>query len=204
MKLSSSLKTLLLASSLLTTAAFAQEQAATEAPATDAAPAADAAAAADVAPVAEAAATNASAEAAAPVADAAAVQEAAPAAPASALSPAVLAAVGTPSAGKALVVFYRPNKFAGGAVGIKIRENETDIVKLQSGQYLVLEAEPGAHAYTVKEKDVTNIETEAGETYFLVGTISMGMMSGKGNLAPSDAAGFEKVLKKLSKVVPQK
>ena len=200
MKLSSSIKTLVLASTLLTASAFAQDQAAaapaTETPASDAAPAAEA-----VAPAPEAAAPAAEAVAPAAAVDADPAAQVAPAA--SSLSPAVIAAVGTPSAGKALVVFYRESKFVGGAVGIKVTENDEELVKLYSGQYFVLETEPGAHAYASK-KDITNIETEAGETYFLAGTISMGMMSGKTNLAPSDAAGFEAVLSKLTKAAPKK
>lgn len=208
MKFSSSLKTLMLASSLLTTAAFAQEQAAAEmTPATDAAAPADVSEAAPAEAVETAqAAEAADATEAAPAADVAV--EAAPAAPAapatSAFSAAVMAAIGTPSPGKAMVVFFRPNKMMGGAVGMKVRENDADLVKLYTGQYFIHETEPGQHAYALKGNDVTNIETEAGETYFLSGSISMGMMSGRPNLAPSDAAGFEAALPKMSKLVAKK
>lgn len=202
MKFSSSLKTLMLATSLLTTAAFAQEQAAAEmTPATDAAAPADVTEAAP----AEAVETAQPAEAAdaAPAAEVAV--EAAPAAPAtSAFSAAVMAAIGTPSPGKAMVVFFRPNKNFGGALGLKVRENDTDLVKLYTGQYFIHETEPGEHAYVLKGNDVTHIETEAGETYFLTSQIALGMMSGRPNLAPANAADFEAALPRMSKLVPKK
>ena len=47
-------------------------------------------------------------------------------------------------------------------------------------------AEPGAHAYTVhsEAKDVLNLEVEAGETYFVSGGVSMGVLAGRPNLSP--------------------
>jgi hypothetical protein len=127
----------------------------------------------------------------------------APAAPA-ALSEKVLAAIGAPPEGKALVVFFRPSKFIGAAIGFKVRENEVELGKLKNGSYFVLVVEPGEHTYVVhsEAKDVTRIEAEAGETYFLAGSVSMGVMAGHPNLSPADAAAFEAVLAKLKKTAP--
>jgi len=176
----------------------AQEAATAEAPppteATEAVkPIEPAAQAAEAAPVAEAV----------PAAEAAAPEPvAAPnAASDGALSEKVVAAVGTPPEGKAHIVFFRPSKFVGSAIGFKVRENEVELGKLRNGNYFVLAVEPGAHAYVVhsEAKDVTNIEAEAGETYFLSASISMGVMAGRPNLSPSDAAAFEAALGKLKK-----
>lgn len=136
-------------------------------------------------------------------------QDAAPEAPAAppaaaGLDPKVAAAVGTPPEGKAHVVFFRPSKFVGAAVGFKVRENDVELGKLRNGNYFVLAVEPGEHTYVVhsETKDVTPIEAEAGETYFLSGSISMGVMAGRPNLSPSDAASFAAALPKLKPSKP--
>jgi hypothetical protein len=112
---------------------------------------------------------------------------------------AVLDVIGKPEPGKALIVFFRANRFAGAAIKFKVRENEVELGKLGSGNYILAQVEPGKHTYTVhsEAKDVTNIEVEAGETYFVVGTITMGFMAGHPNLTPSTAATFETEMKKL-------
>ena len=111
----------------------------------------------------------------------------------------VLNVVGKPEDGKALVVFFRANRFAGAGVNFKVREGEVELGKLKSGSYILAQVEPGKHTYTVhsEAKDVTNIEVEAGETYFIVGSISMGFMSGRPNLTPSDALKFQSEMKKM-------
>jgi hypothetical protein len=125
-------------------------------------------------------------------------------APTSALSEKVAAAIGAPPEGKAHVVFFRPSKFVGAAIGFKVRENEVELGKLKNGSYFVLVVEPGQHTYVVhsEAKDVTRIEAEAGETYFLAGSVTMGVMAGHPNLSPADAAAFEAVLAKLKKTAP--
>lgn len=141
---------------------------------------------------------------AAPAATAAEPAAAAPAAAPAAFSEKVAAAIGTPPEGKAHIVFFRPSKFVGAAIGFKVRENGVELGKLKNGSYFVLPVEPGAHTYVVhsEAKDVTNIEAEAGETYFLVGTVTMGVMAGHPNLSPADAAAFEAALAKMKKTAP--
>ncbi len=122
------------------------------------------------------------------------------AAPAS-FSAAVTEAIGAPPEGKGHIVFFRPNKFVGGAIGYKVREATAELGKLKNGSFFVLDVEPGAHTYTVhsENKDMTNIEVEAGETYFLIGTVTMGVFAGRPNLSPSDVTAFEALLPKLKK-----
>lgn len=131
-------------------------------------------------------------------------QEAAPATAPVTAPDAVSAAIGTPEAGKALVVFFRPSAFKGAAIGFIVREGETELGKLRSGNYFTLQVEPGKHDYTVhsEAKDVTTIEAEEGETYFLAGEINMGFMAGRPNLSPSDLEGFKKAFPKLKKSKP--
>lgn len=129
---------------------------------------------------------------------------AAGAAAAAELKPAVAEMVGKPAEGKGLVVFFRPSKFVGAAVGFKVREGEHELGKLRNGKYFTIDATPGAHAYTVhsEAKDLLNLEVEAGETYFVAGAQSMGVIVARPNISPSTADDFEKVMKKLTKAKP--
>ena len=60
------------------------------------------------------------------------------------------------------------------------------------GSYFVSSIAPGTHVYTVhsEAKDVLTIEVEAGETYYVQGSITMGILAGRPNLSPSDEAAF--------------
>lgn len=104
-----------------------------------------------------------------------------------------------PPEGKGQIVFFREKKFAGAAVRYKVREGETELGKLSSGTYFVHVAEPGSHEYTVhsEAKDILNLEVEPGETYYVLGSITMGFMAGRPNLSPSDEAVFSTMSKKL-------
>lgn len=166
-------------------------------------PIASLAVAADVDPASPAPAPVEQPAPAAPAAEApvaAPVQaEAAPAAGASSI-------VGVPPQNKGQIVFFRPSRFVGGAIGFKVREGETELGKLNSGKYFVVPVEPGAHQYTVhsEAKDILNLEVEAGETYYVQGTISMGVLAGRPNLAPSTQAEFEAMSSKLKPAKPLK
>lgn len=107
--------------------------------------------------------------------------------------------IGVPPQGKGQIVFFRPSKFVGGAVGFKVREGETELGKLRSGKYFVHVAEPGTHEYRVhgETKDVLTMEIEAGETYYVQGTLGMGIVAGRPNLSPTDAAAFNALADKL-------
>lgn len=136
---------------------------------------------------------DASAPAAMPIADAA------PAAASVTSATAANALIGPAPEDKGQIVFYREPKFAGGAIGFKVREGDAEIGKLRSGNYFVALVEPGRHEYNVKgeTRDILPIEVEAGETYYVKTTVSMGILAGRPNLAPSDATNFLAVSKKL-------
>lgn len=150
----------------------------------------------------DAPATAAAQETPAPTAEPVATANAAPAGT-SPISPKVLNAIGAPKEGKGQIVVFRPSKFAGAAIKYKVREGEKELGQLSNGRYFVVQVEPGPHTYVVhsEAKDVTNIEVEAGETYFLVGSVSMGFMAGRPNLSPSDAAAFEAVMGKMTRTM---
>lgn len=133
--------------------------------------------------------------------EAAAIEAAAEPTPSEALEPEVAEAgaslagglIPAPPPGKGQIVFFREKKFAGSAVRYKVREGEAELGKLGSGTYFVHVADPGAHEYTVhsEAKDVLSLEVEEGETYFVIGTVTMGFMAGRPNLSPSDEATFQ-------------
>jgi hypothetical protein len=104
------------------------------------------------------------------------------------------------------IVFFRESKFVGGAIGYKVREGDVELGKLSNGSFFVHAATPGAHAYTVhsEAKDVLNIEIEAGETYYVLGGVTMGVLAGRPNLSPSDQAAFTAIAAKLKPAKPLK
>jgi hypothetical protein len=112
-------------------------------------------------------------------------------------APAAGAAAAEASTGT--VVFFREKKFAGAAVSYKVRENGVELCKLKSGTYCNVQVSTGKHVYEVhsEAKDVFTLEVESGETYYVVGAISMGFMAGHPNLSPSDKGTFEGMKAKL-------
>lgn len=131
-------------------------------------------------------------------------QEATPAvaAPAAAALPNGIAA---PPDGMGQIVFFRPSKMMGAALGFIVRENGEELGKLRNGTYFVHTTTPGQHSYVVhsEAKDVMNIEVEAGETYYVSGSLGMGVIAGRPNLSPSDQAAFV-ASKKLKPAKPLK
>ena len=102
-------------------------------------------------------------------------------------------------ADKAQIVFFRESKFVGAAIGFKVREGENELGKLRSGKYFIANVEPGKHEYNVhgETKDVLTMEVEAGETYYVLGSLGMGIVAGRPNLSPSDEATFVSMSGKL-------
>lgn len=97
------------------------------------------------------------------------------------------------------VIFFREKKMMGAAISYKVRENGVELCKLGSGSFCTVEVEVGKHAYVTKTEatDVLNMEVESGETYYVQASISMGVMAGHSNLAPSTKDVFEGMKAKL-------
>lgn len=104
----------------------------------------------------------------------------------------------------ATIVFFRPKKMVGAAVGFKVREGGVELGKLRNGSFFALKVAPGRHEYVVhsEAKDVLTMEVEAGETYYVQGTLGMGVVAGRPNLSPSDQATFESMKAKLKERAP--
>lgn len=107
--------------------------------------------------------------------------------------------IGPAPEGLGQVVFFRPSKMAGSAIGFKVREGDVELGKLRNGKYFVSNVEPGVHEYVVhsEAKDILTLEVEAGETYYVQGTLTMGILAGRPNLSPSDEATFSGMSNKL-------
>jgi hypothetical protein len=193
------------------TAAAAAALALTMAPAAFAedAPAAAAAPAAAPAPADQPAPAAAPAEAAQPGPAAAPAPEAAPVpAPAAEAPPKPVDLNGfimPPPAGKGQVVFFRKGGLMGAAIVYKVREGTTAYGTLSPGRYFVAAFEPGKHTFVVhsEAKDEMTLEVDAGETYFVEGTVAMGVMVGRPNLTPSSQVVFDAVSKKLKLAKPE-
>lgn len=97
------------------------------------------------------------------------------------------------------VVFFREKKMMGAAISYKVRENGVELCKLGSGSFCTVKVPVGKHAYVTKTEatDVLNMEVESGETYYVQASISMGVMAGHSNLAPSTKDVFDGMKAKL-------
>jgi hypothetical protein len=193
-------------------AAAAPPAAASAAPAAPAAAPADSSApanaAAPVAPASSAAPTVSGASVSgAPPAGSAAPAAAAPAAAAAAAAPPPVAQapnaslIGPPPPGQGQVVFFRSWNILGAAISYIVREDKTELGEVSIGSYFVVPLDPGTHTFTVHSevKDNLTLEVDAGETYYVQGTVGMGLVVGRPHIVPSDEATFDQMAKKLKR-----
>ena len=115
-------------------------------------------------------------------------------------TPAQLAA---PPAGKGQVVFYRKPMASLVPFNWMVRENGVEICRMVAGTYCIAATDPGAHTFEVHSEatDKLTLEVDAGETYYVVGDISMGLIVNRPNIAPAQKAQFDAISGKL-KVEP--
>ncbi len=114
-------------------------------------------------------------------------------------TPAATPAVDPAAGPTATVVFFREKKMMGAAISYKVRENGVELCKLGSGSFCTVQVPVGKHAYVTKTEaaDVLNMEVESGDTYYVQASISMGMVAGHSNLAPSTKEVFDGMKAKL-------
>ncbi len=107
--------------------------------------------------------------------------------------------LGKPAPGKGQVVFFRQSKLMGAALSFKVREGEAELGKLSNGVYFAIDFTPGLHEFVVhsETKDVTPIEVEEGEVYYLQFGISVGVLAGRPNLTPSSKEAFDAIAGKM-------
>jgi hypothetical protein len=108
------------------------------------------------------------------------------------------------SLGNARIVFFRAPKPRFPGYSITIREGEAEVGTLRVGQYFTVEADPGVHEYAVhsEARDVLTIDAEPGETYFVRGELTRGLLVPRPNLVPSTKEAFEGVRSVLAEAAP--
>ena len=86
-------------------------------------------------------------------------------------------------AGKGLVVFYRTDKFAGGAIRFNLNHASGTLGQLLRGTYLYKSLDPGEHTFwsQVISQDSITIVVKAGKTYYVEGVVNMGLLAGRPN-----------------------
>ena len=106
-----------------------------------------------------------------------------------------------PQAGDGEVIFFRPKSLLGTGQWFKVRENGKALGKLSNGAYFVQVTSPGLHVYTAAEepelKDRLKLEVDPGETYFVEGTLTKGVVVGAADLTPADRAAFDRASRHL-------
>jgi hypothetical protein len=110
-------------------------------------------------------------------------------------------AIPPPPPGKGQIVFFRPYSLLGVGQWFNVRENGAALGKLNNGVYFVQWVDPGEHTYTATEepefKDTLKLQVDPGQTYYVQGALTKGMVLGAADLVPSDRAAFEKAAKGL-------
>jgi len=107
--------------------------------------------------------------------------------------------LGQPPEGMAQIVVFRPSAWGGGAVAFTAKEGDRDVFKLGNGSYTIIFATPGRHAYSIKSEttDTLTMEVDAGETYYVIETLTSGLLLWRPHLNPSDEATFRSKVAKL-------
>jgi hypothetical protein len=105
-------------------------------------------------------------------------------------------------AGQGQVVFFRRKTLLGTGQWFNVREDGKALGKLTNGAYFVQTAAPGLHVYTAKTEpefnDTLRLQVDPGETYFVQGELTKGLIIGAADLTPSDRAAFDKAAKSLA------
>jgi hypothetical protein len=115
-------------------------------------------------------------------------------------------AIGAPPPGQGQVVFFRGKSLLGTGQWFNVREDGKALGKLENGAYFVQVTSPGPHTYTAKTEpefnDSLKLQVDAGETYFVEGVLTKGVVIGAADLEPSDRIAFDKASKTL-KLAPR-
>jgi hypothetical protein len=86
-----------------------------------------------------------------------------------------------PAPEQGLVYFLRERKFVGSAVTYDVRHNDEVIGALADGTYFFYFVDPGTQTFTASTEDSSSrtIDVEAGETYYIKGSLDTGFLVGQ-------------------------
>jgi hypothetical protein len=88
---------------------------------------------------------------------------------------------GKPS--KATVYVYRYKQFVGSALAPSVFCDETELARMENGRYFTVKLDPGKHNFRSNDKQSgMELETKAGQEYFLRVEIATGFAKGHGRL----------------------
>jgi hypothetical protein len=111
-----------------------------------------------------------------------------------------------PSRGEGQVVFFRKKSLLGTGQWFNVREDGKALGKLTNGAWFVQAEAPGTHTFTAKSepefKDKLTLKIDAGETYFVEGVLTKGVVIGVADLTPSDQETFGDAAKDLKAAEP--
>ncbi|HEY5290528.1 MAG TPA: hypothetical protein VIJ59_10910 [Caulobacteraceae bacterium] len=109
-----------------------------------------------------------------------------------------------PPAGKGQIVFYRKPMLSLIPFNWIVREQKTEICEMVAGTYCVAAADPGTHTYEVHSevKNDLTLEVDAGETYYVIGGISMGLIVNHPNISPAQKIQFDAISARLKSKEP--
>jgi hypothetical protein len=114
--------------------------------------------------------------------------------------------IAPPPRGMGQVVFFRAKSMMGTGQWFNVREDGKALGKLTNGAYFAQTATPGLHTYTATTepefKDRLKLQIDPGETYFVEGALTKGVVIGAANLSPSDKAAFVAASKDLKLAPP--
>ena len=102
------------------------------------------------------------------------------------------------------MVFYRKPMVSLVPFNWIAREGKTEVCKMVAGTYCVAIVDPGTHTYEVhsEAKDDLTLEVDAGETYYVVGGISMGVIVNHPKISPAQKIDFDALSAKLKPLPP--
>ena len=83
-----------------------------------------------------------------------------------------------------LVYIYRPSSFVGGGVSYDIKIGETPIVTLYNCGYYPYFSKPGEIEFwaQTESKSSVTLDVKAGQTYYIKGTVGIGIIVGRPHL----------------------
>jgi len=111
-----------------------------------------------------------------------------------------------PPPGQGQVVFFRAKSLLGTGQWFNVREAGKALGKLTNGAYFIQPEPPGPHTYTAtlepELRDHLKLNVDPGETYFVEGTLTGGLVISAADLSPSDRGRFNKAAKSLKPAPP--
>lgn len=115
-------------------------------------------------------------------------------------------AVPPPPRGMGQVVFFRAKSLGGFGQWFNVRENGQALGKLTNGAYFVVVLPPGEHSFSATSepefKDHLTLRIDPGETYYVEGLMTHGVVIGAADLTPSDKARFDAISGDLQASAP--